>query len=180
MQVSNVELHTRAGPTLVLSDVAKGAQAALSTGASARCAQCTEATPAATALHSAFSQAYNTIFDVHRRIAEDHAASGDATETCMSNADLGISHEAYKSLHAAMDTSALAYLFAHVEVAVMESFFSACAQQARSGVLARHSTLHDEVRSHRVGRATRPYSLSRSTSPDVSTCWFVMSHSQAS
>ena len=141
-----MELRARSGPPIALSQVAKAAMSALATGAAARRAPPAEESPAAAALHAAFSCTFTTIFDVHSRIAADHEAAGGAAEPCMSNADIALSLDAFKSLHAAMDARALGYLFQNVQTEVMDSFLNACAAQARAGVGARHATLHDEVR----------------------------------
>lgn len=54
-------------------------------------------------------------------------------------------HVAYKALHAAIKPAAVELLFGQVDESVMQSFFRSCMEQARTGVGARHSSLHGEV-----------------------------------
>jgi hypothetical protein len=91
-------------------------------------------------LREAFAQAFTTIYDVHNNIASDRSSDG-----CLSNEELAQVHAAYKTLHAAMNAAAVELLFGQVEESVMQSFFRSCMEQARTGVGARHSSLHGEV-----------------------------------
>lgn len=106
-----------------------------------------EPTKSGRKVHAAFTASFNAVFEVHAALGDAHASAGAADEdVCMSDGQIGTVYAAYKDLQKALEPSALPHLFAHVESGVMESFLNSCAQQARSGVGARHASLHQDVR----------------------------------
>jgi hypothetical protein len=107
-----------------------------------------ERSRAAKTLQKVFETSFKAVYEVHTALAALQSA-GDGDDICMSNEEIATVHTAYKQLQSALDPSALGCLFEQ-DAQVMESFLNSCAQQARSGIGARHSSLHEEVCSHQV------------------------------